>query len=90
MHIASVRLQDDVLAVDASDVTDESIARLLEVDWGSYTAAPMELRRCVVERGYAVRDTLAAYASALNVLDDCSPWHLISHVPFPHRAEASV
>ena len=79
--------QDDVLAVEASDVTDEFAARLLEADYGSYAAAPMELRRCVVERGYAVRDALAAYATALNVIDDCSPWHPASHVPFPYRAE---
>lgn len=61
---------------------------LLAADYGRYSQAGTQRRRCVVERGYGVRDALAEYANALGVLDDCSPFHFSAMVPFPSRADA--
>lgn len=57
--------------MSAADVDDTFAANLLNANYGSYNATSMEVRRCVVERGYAVRDTLAAFANALQVGRRC-------------------
>lgn len=78
-----LQINDTIGAVSASDVTPESINNLLTADYKAYSDATMEQRRCIVEQGYAVRDSIAKIANALQLVDDCSPYYAESFLTYP-------
>jgi hypothetical protein len=83
-------MQDVVDNVGASAVNQTFIDGLLEADYKGYSEVSMETRRCIVQKGYAVRDTLVAFANALNVVDDCSPFHSSAFLTYTPSGDAAA
>jgi hypothetical protein len=81
--------QDTIGNVNASDVNAAFASNLLSADYKRYSNTTVAQRRCIVQRGYAVRDKLAAFASALGVLDDCSPYYEPVFVTYPFRLQVA-
>jgi hypothetical protein len=78
-----LNLEDDVLAVNASDVTEQSVQKLLKADYKAYSQADTTQRQCIVNKGYAVRDAVVSMGNALNLFDDCSPFYSQTFLKYP-------
>ncbi|KAI3432251.1 hypothetical protein D9Q98_003812 [Chlorella vulgaris] len=85
-----IETTDVVDNVGASAVNQTFIDGLLEADYKGYSEVSMETRRCIVQKGYAVRDTLVAFANALNVVDDCSPFHSSAFLTYTPSGDAAA
>ncbi|KAL4515948.1 hypothetical protein Ndes2526B_g00663 [Nannochloris sp. 'desiccata'] len=80
---------DSIEKATAADVTAASVEGVTEAEYPLYSEASMADRKCVVEKGYAVRDAVVKMANALNLVSDCSPFYSDNFVTYP-MGEAKV
>lgn len=77
---------DDITAVSAANVTKDSVSYLLKANYKSYANATMATRKCIIDKGYGVRDAVVIMGNALNVFDDCSDFYDLKFINFPERS----
>jgi len=78
---------------DAYANAQKCIASLYTNSTGEYTVyseVPMsgdsDSRECIIQYGYALRDAIAGLANALNIYDECHPFHESAVYKYKHKA----
>jgi len=81
-----IEVPGDILDVSADSVNQDFVNNLIDADYGSYATADLEIRECITQTSYALRNLAVQVADDIDLLPECSDFHRNNVFNYRHHS----